>query len=130
VTPVERGADVRDFFHNVGELAQRQSRRHRKTTARRRASRRNAPPPDPTRTAQINGKAERFIQTLLAEWARIAVYRNSTHRERALDPWNDYYNNRGPHGALGQRRPTLNQLTNILGKSQEHSHIVLFRSFR
>ncbi len=54
---------------------------------------------------QTNGKAERFIQTLLREWAYIAAYRNSAHRERALGPWLDYYNNRRHHSALGHKTP-------------------------
>src|SRR5262249_47420915 len=52
---------------------------------------------------QTNGKAERFIQTMLREWAYAAVYRNSTHREQALAPWLDYYNQRRPHSALGHK---------------------------
>jgi transposase InsO family protein len=38
---------------------------------------------------QTNGKAERFIQTMLREWAYAATYRNSAHRERALPVWVD-----------------------------------------
>jgi transposase InsO family protein len=58
---------------------------------------------------QTNGKAERFIQTLLREWAYAAVYRNSAHRERALRPWIDYYNHRRHHSALGHK-PPISQL--------------------
>jgi transposase InsO family protein len=54
---------------------------------------------------RTNGKAERFIQTLLREWAYAAAYRNSRHRALALRPWLDYYNQRRPHGALGHRPP-------------------------
>lgn len=54
---------------------------------------------------RTNGKAERFIQTMLREWAYAAVYRNSDHRTLALAPWLDYYNNQRPHGALGKRTP-------------------------
>lgn len=54
---------------------------------------------------RTNGKAERFIQTMLREWAYAAVYRNSTHRTTALPPWLDWYNNHRPHGALGKRTP-------------------------
>jgi transposase InsO family protein len=54
---------------------------------------------------RTNGKAERFIQTLLREWAYAAVYRNSDHRTLALAPWLDYYNSQRPHGALGKRTP-------------------------
>lgn len=54
---------------------------------------------------RTNGKAERFIQTLLREWAYAATYQNSDQRRVALTPWLDYYNHRRPHGALGHRAP-------------------------
>ena len=54
---------------------------------------------------RTNGKAERFIQTLLREWAYAATYRSSEQRALALIPWLDYYNHRRPHGALGHRAP-------------------------
>lgn len=54
---------------------------------------------------RTNGKAERFIQTLLREWAYAAAYRSSTHRRRALPRWVDYYNQQRPHSALGHRAP-------------------------
>lgn len=54
---------------------------------------------------RTNGKAERFIQTMLREWAYAATYRSSTHRHRALGPWIDYYNHQRPHGALGHNTP-------------------------
>lgn len=52
-----------------------------------------------------NGKAERFIQTLLREWAYAMPYRNSSLRIRALRPWLRYYNRERPHGSLGARPP-------------------------
>lgn len=52
-----------------------------------------------------NGKAERFIQTLLREWAYAMPYRNSTLRTRALRTWLRYYNLERPHGALSGRPP-------------------------
>jgi len=52
-----------------------------------------------------NGKAERFIQTLLREWAYAMPYRNSSLRIRALRPWLRYYNRERPHGGLGGRPP-------------------------
>lgn len=55
---------------------------------------------------RTNGKAERFIQTLLREWAYAAVYQTSQQRTLALTPWLDYYNQRRPHGALGHQPPT------------------------
>jgi len=54
---------------------------------------------------RTNGKAERFIQTLQAEWAYAAAYPSSTHRRRALLPWLTYYNCRRPHSALGHKTP-------------------------
>jgi len=54
---------------------------------------------------RTNGKAERFIQTLLREWAYAARYETSDQRAIALTPWLDYYNHRRPHGALGHQPP-------------------------
>jgi transposase InsO family protein len=66
---------------------------------------------------QTNGKAERFIRTLLGGWAYSALYRNSTERASALDGWLDYYNHRRRHSALGHKPPIarLNERTNLLG---------------
>ena len=54
---------------------------------------------------QTNGKAERFIQTLLREWAYAATYTTSDHRRAALPHWLDYYNHQRPHGSLGHKAP-------------------------
>jgi transposase InsO family protein len=54
---------------------------------------------------RTNGKAERFIQTMLREWAYAATYKTSQHRARALPAWIDYYNHQRPHGALGHKTP-------------------------
>ncbi len=54
---------------------------------------------------QTNGKAERFIRTLLGGWAYGALYRNSAERTRALPGWLDHYNYRRPHGAIGHKPP-------------------------
>jgi transposase InsO family protein len=66
---------------------------------------------------QTNGKAERFIRTLLAGWAYGALYRNSSERTAALDAWLDYYNHRRRHSALGHKPPIarLTERTNLLG---------------
>jgi transposase InsO family protein len=58
----------------------------------------------PCRT-RTNGKAERFIQMMLREWAYACSYDSSDHRRRALGPWIDYYNERRPRGSLGKRTP-------------------------
>jgi transposase InsO family protein len=54
---------------------------------------------------RTNGKAERFIQTMLREWAYAAAYSSSAHRRHALPGWLDYYNQQRPHSALGHRTP-------------------------
>ena len=52
-----------------------------------------------------NGKAERFIRTLLAGWAYGAIYGSSDERRAALPGWLDFYNRRRPHGALNHQSP-------------------------
>jgi transposase InsO family protein len=66
---------------------------------------------------QTNGKAERFIRTLLGGWAYGAIYRDSDERNAALAGWLDFYNRRRPHGALSHKPPIarLNELNNLLG---------------
>jgi transposase InsO family protein len=49
---------------------------------------------------ETNGKAERFIQTLLREWAYQRPYRTSNQRAKRLAPWLSYYNRKRPHSAL------------------------------
>ena len=51
-------------------------------------------------TPRTNGKAERFIQTVLREWAYRRGYRSSAFRRRALAPWLRYYNAERPHMSL------------------------------
>jgi transposase InsO family protein len=62
---------------------------------------------------QTNGKAERFIRTLLAGWAYGAVYGSSEERTRALDGWLWHYNHQRRHSALGRQPPVSR--TNVLG---------------
>ena len=62
---------------------------------------------------QTNGKAERFIRTLLHGWAYGAIYGSSTERTRALDGWLWHYNHRRRHSALGHQPPVSR--TNLLG---------------
>jgi transposase InsO family protein len=66
---------------------------------------------------QTNGKAERFIRTMLGGWAYGAIYRNSTERTAALDGWLWHYNHHRRHSALGHKPPIarLNERTNLLG---------------
>lgn len=54
---------------------------------------------------RTNGKAERFIKTLQAEWAYAVSYQNHHQRAQALAPWLEYYNRRRPHSALGHKPP-------------------------
>jgi transposase InsO family protein len=69
------------------------------------------------RRPQTNGKAERFIRTMLAGWAYGAIYRNSHDRTAALDGWLWHYNHYRRHSALGHKPPIarLNERTNLLG---------------
>jgi transposase InsO family protein len=62
---------------------------------------------------QTNGKAERFIRTLLAGWAYGAVYGSSRERTAALDGWLWHYNHQRRHSALGHQPPVTR--TNVLG---------------
>jgi transposase InsO family protein len=66
---------------------------------------------------QTNGKAERFIRTMLGGWAYGAIYRSSDERNAALAGWLDFYNRRRPHGSLSHKPPLarLNELNNLLG---------------
>jgi transposase InsO family protein len=63
---------------------------------------------------RTNGKAERFIQTLLREWAYVRVYGSSAEREAQLAPFLKRYNFKRPHGSLA-KRPPASRLTNVAG---------------
>jgi transposase InsO family protein len=66
---------------------------------------------------QTNGKAERFIRTMLGGWAYGAIYGSSAERTAALDGWLWRYNHERPHGSLGRKPPSarLTELNNLLG---------------
>jgi transposase InsO family protein len=66
---------------------------------------------------QTNGKAERFIRTLLSAWAYGAIYRTSQERTAALDGWLWHYNHQRRHSALGHKPPIarLTERTNLIG---------------
>ena len=70
-------------------------------------------------TPRTNGKAERFIQTMLRLWAYVRPYSSSDERAAALAPWLIWYNRQRPHGSLQNRSPveTLKQLRrdNLVG---------------
>ena len=61
---------------------------------------------------QTNGKAERFIRTMLSGWAYGAIYGSSHERTRALDGWLWHYNHRRRHSALSHQAPITR--TNLL----------------
>ena len=67
-------------------------------------------------TPRTNGKAERFIQTSLREWAYLQAFANSAERAVAMRPWLHRYNRHRPHSALGGQPPST-RLTkdNLLG---------------
>lgn len=78
--------------HALAAVCQRWALRHRFTKPYR---------------PQTNGKAERFIQTLLREWAYRLPYRSSARRTAALGPYLRFYNHRRPHASLGRRSPWM-----------------------
>ena len=69
------------------------------------------------RRPQTNGKAERFIRTMLAGWAYGRIYASSSERGAGLEPWIDFYNRRRPHGALGHKPPVSRLSGNNLFRS-------------
>jgi len=60
-------------------------------------------------TPRTNGKAERFIQTLMRQWAYQRAYPNSALRNAALPAWMHRYNHHRPHASLG-RKPPISRL--------------------
>lgn len=85
--------------HRFREACQHQSLRHQRTRPY---------------TPQTNGKAERFIQTMLREWAYSRSYTSSDARAGQLTPWLNHYNHHRPHASLGylppiSRRPPCKQ---------------------
>ena len=67
------------------------------------------------RRPRTNGKAERFIKTMMAGWNDGAIYGSSRERAAALDSWLWTYNHRRRHGALSHQSPVarLNELNNL-----------------
>ena len=62
---------------------------------------------------RTNGKAERFIQTLLNEWAYDRIYGSSEERTGALAQYLKRYNFSRPHGSLGKQAPA-SRLNNLV----------------
>jgi transposase InsO family protein len=65
-------------------------------------------------TPRTNGKAERFIQTSLREWAYARPYASSEDRTRAVGPWTDAYNLARPHAGIAGLTP-WQRVNNLLG---------------
>jgi transposase InsO family protein len=65
-------------------------------------------------TPRTNGKAERFIQTSLREWAYAKPYGSSAERAKAIPKWIDHYNLNRPHADIGGISP-VHRLNNLLG---------------
>jgi transposase InsO family protein len=65
-------------------------------------------------TPRTNGKAERFIQTSLREWAYARPYQSSAERTQAIGPWTDAYNLERPHSGIAGLTPWA-RVNNLLG---------------
>ena len=68
------------------------------------------------RRPQTNGKAERFIQTMLGEWAYAKLYTSNSARLERLDRWVRYYNHHRAHSELGGHPPMDVLVNNVRGK--------------
>ncbi len=73
-------------------------------------------------TPRTNGKAERFIQTLLREWAYAGAFNTSAHRSAALPRYLKYYNEERPHMGIRGRSPQL-RLEELLVNNVLDHHI-------
>lgn len=69
-------------------------------------------------TPRTNGKAERFIQTSLREWAYARAYPSSQDRQAALPPWLNHYNTARPHAGLAQHPPATRLTSSLLGSTE------------
>jgi transposase InsO family protein len=63
---------------------------------------------------RTNGKAERFIQTLVNEWAHGRIYGSNQERHQALAAWLTHYNYKRPHGSLSHQPPAT-RTNNLVG---------------
>ena len=76
--------------------------KHFRNACRRLGIKHSRPRP---RRPQTNGKAERFIQTLLREWAYARTYQSYHERAKAWLPWLHHYNWHRPHASLNYKPP-------------------------
>jgi transposase InsO family protein len=104
----ERGVDVRAVMTDNGSCYVAHSYRHALAELGLRQLRIRPGRP------RTNGKAERFIQTLLNEWAYARIYGSSTERTAALPSFLRRYNFTRPHGSLGHEAPA-SRLNNLVG---------------
>ena len=72
-------------------------------------------------TPRTNGKAERFIQTALREWAYAQTFQNSEEREQQLAPWIHQYNFHRPHSSLARSPPISRSALDVNNLLRLHS---------
>ncbi len=72
-------------------------------------------------TPRTNGKAERFIQTAIREWAYARLYQNSADRLNHLAPWTHQYNWHRPHASLNQSPPISRSGLDVNNLLRHHS---------
>ncbi|HEV7139060.1 MAG TPA: IS481 family transposase [Steroidobacteraceae bacterium] len=72
-------------------------------------------------TPRTNGKAERFIQTAIREWAYARRYENSNQRSQHLKPWTHLYNWHRPHASLNQSPPISRSGLDVNNLLRHHS---------
>jgi transposase InsO family protein len=72
-------------------------------------------------TPRTNGKAERFIQTAIREWAYARRYENSAQRSQSLQPWTHLYNWHRPHASLNQSPPISRSGLDVNNLLRHHS---------
>jgi transposase InsO family protein len=72
-------------------------------------------------TPRTNGKAERFIKTMVNGWAYDAIYGSSRERTAALPAWLDRYNRKRPHRSIG-RMPPMARLAELNANNVAGAH--------
>ena len=72
-------------------------------------------------TPRTNGKAERFIQTAIREWAYARRYETSAQRRHHLQPWTHQYNWHRPHTSLDQKPPISRSGLDVNNLLRHHS---------